>query len=68
MKANITSRGKKLPIAPYWEILKTKGYWGLQIVLLGSMWGNYTMWTAIPLYLNNIQHFSLKAVNNKARF
>ena len=65
MKANIlSSRKEKIPVAPYLEILRTKEYWGLQICILGSMWGNYTMWTAIPLYLNNIQHFSIKAVSS----
>ena len=63
MKANIiSSRKKKLPVAPYWEILKTKEHWAVQLCILASMWGAYTMHTAIPLYLNNIQHFSLKTV------
>ena len=63
MNATImSSREKKLPVAPYWEILKTTEYWAVQLCILGSMWGASTMHTAIPLYLNNIQHFSLKTV------
>ena len=65
MKANIsTTREKKLPTAPILEIIKTRGFWAFLFALLGSMWGNFTMWTSIPLYLNNIQHFSLKAVRS----
>ena len=63
MRANIsTTREKKLPTAPILEIIKTRGFWAFLFALLGSMWGNFTMWTSIPLYLNNIQHFSLKTV------
>ena len=52
----------KLPVAPYLEILKTRGFWALQFTWLFALWGNFTLWTVIPLYLNNIQHFSLNAV------
>ena len=62
MRANIPPRKSKLPRVPILEILKTKGFLAFLLGHLGSMWGNFTMWTSIPLYLNNIQHFSLKAV------
>ena len=62
MRANVPPRKIKLPRVPIFEIVKTKGFLGFLLAFLGSMWGNYTMWTSIPLYLNNIQHFSLKAV------
>ena len=62
MKANIPPRKSKLPRVPVLDIMKTRGFWGFLFAHLGSMWGNFTMWTSIPLYLNNIQHFSLKAV------
>ena len=52
-----------LSVAPYWEILKTRGFWALQFTWLGALWGNFTLWTLIPLYLNNIQHFPLNAVS-----
>ena len=66
LRANIKSTGeKKLPTAPYLEIIQTKGFWAFLLALVCSMWGNYTLWTSIPLYLNNIQHFSLKAVRNE---
>ena len=64
LKANVKSnRLRKLPPAPYLEIIKTKGFWAIQLSLLGSAWGNYTMMTSTPLYLNNVQHFSLSTVN-----
>ena len=66
LRANIKTTGeKKLPRAPYLEIIKTKGFWAFLFALLGSMWGNFTLWTSIPLYLNNIQHFSLKSVRKR---
>ena len=52
-----------LSVAPYSEILKTRGFWALKFTWLGALWGNFTLWTLIPLYLNNIQHFPLNAVS-----
>ena len=55
----------KLPPAPYCEILKTRGFWALQLALIGALWGNFTLWRLTPLYLNNIQHFSLNEVGSQ---
>ena len=33
------------------------------MVHTGHNWGLYTLLTEIPTYLNNVQHFSLKAVS-----
>jgi predicted MFS family arabinose efflux permease len=64
LKANVRSnRLTKLPSAPYLEIIKTRGFWAIQLSLLGSAWGNFTLMTSTPLYLNNIQHFSLSEVS-----
>ena len=64
MEGTIKQEDSKLSVAPYWEILKTRGFWALQFTWLGALWGNFTLWTLIPLYLNNIQHFPLNAVSN----
>ena len=55
----------KLPPAPYCEILKTRGFWALQLAVIGALWGNFVLWRLTPLYLNNIQHFSLNAVSSQ---
>ena len=65
LEATIKQEDSKLSVAPYWEILKTKGFWALQFTWLGALWGNFTLWTLIPLYLNNIQHFPLNAVSQQ---
>ena len=56
---------RKLPPAPYFEMLKTRGFWALQLAVIGALWGNFTLWRLTPLYLSNIHHFSLSAVSTK---
>ena len=64
IEANIKSRneGSNLPFPPLLEIFKSPAFLCLIFVHFGHNWGNYTLLTEIPTYLNNVQHFSLKAV------
>lgn len=63
IETNIFSRneGNNLPFPPVWQFMKTPAVLALVLVHFGHNWGLYTLLTEIPTYLNNIQHFSLKA-------
>ena len=68
-KSYITSNLKtdqkveKLPFPPLKQIFTTPAFLALMVVHFCHNWGLYTMVTEIPTYLNNIQHFPLKAVS-----
>jgi hypothetical protein len=66
IEAHIASRneGTELPFPPFLSIMATPAFLALVAVHFGNNWGLFTLLTEIPTYLNNIQHFSLKTVNN----
>jgi hypothetical protein len=52
-----------LPFPPFHKIFLNKAYWALQIAHIGGVWGTFTLLTAVPTYLNNIQHVTLRQVS-----
>ena len=41
-------------------IFSSKAVWALIFAHIGQNWGLYTLFTQVPTYLNNIQHFALE--------
>lgn len=54
---------EKLPFPPLRKIFACRAYWALQITHIGGTWGMFTLLTAVPTYLNNIQHVTLAEVS-----
>lgn len=64
IEANVsTKKLEKLPFPPLREIFASKAYWALQITHIGGTWGTFTLMTAVPTYMNNIQHVTLIEVS-----
>ncbi len=57
--------GSSLPFPPFKQIFTCPAFHALILVHFGHNWGLNTLLTEIPTYLNNVQHFSLKAVIEK---
>lgn len=58
-----SNKGSKLPFPPLLKIATSVPFLALLCAHIGQNWGYYTLLTETPTYLNNIQHFSLTAVN-----
>ena len=46
------------------KIFTSKVYWGMQLAQMGNNWGVFTLSTATPTFLNNIQHVTLEEVRS----
>ena len=44
----------------YRAIFSSTAVWALIFAHIGYNWGLYTLFTQVPTYLNNIQHFELE--------
>lgn len=52
---------KKIPPTPWRHILTSSKVWTLVIAQVGHDWGLFTIVTDLPLYMNDILHFSIKS-------
>ncbi|XP_063848009.1 sialin-like [Scylla paramamosain] len=69
---NIASEEKKYLLAhcvfskeklgvPWVKVLRCLPFWAITIMHIGHNWGYYTFVSELPVYLSNMQHFSIKS-------
>jgi ACS family sodium-dependent inorganic phosphate cotransporter-like MFS transporter 5 len=62
IESNSQSSKGNLPAPPFKSILTSVPYWAMVVTFFGYCWGQFTLISEIPTYLNNIQHIPLSSV------
>lgn len=60
---NILFFQKHLAPTPWSKILSTPAVWALIAVEIGFDWGNYTVASDLPKYMNDVLHFTAEEVS-----
>ena len=48
---------------PWCQLLSSLQFWVLTVMHVGYNWGYYTLASELPIYMANVQHFSITAVS-----